>query len=129
MERRRLRADERTAPATRATFSLPEVVEPEGSHVPLLVDDGERVIVRLDCGLRVIIGAESVSFRGVDSDDAPPVGAFVELDALQAPPRAQLPQQLVRVPRRILEPETRACVHECKRRRGGGGLAEAGRLT
>ncbi|CAH0363818.1 unnamed protein product [Pelagomonas calceolata] len=44
--------------------------------------DGERVVVRLDCGLRVIIGAESVSSRSVDSDDAPPVGAFVELQGL-----------------------------------------------
>jgi len=44
--------------------------------------DGERVVVRLDCGPRVIIGAESVASRCVDSVDAPPVGAFVELQGL-----------------------------------------------
>ena len=44
--------------------------------------DGERVVVRLDCGPRVIIGAESIASRDVDSDDAPPVGAVVELQGL-----------------------------------------------
>jgi hypothetical protein len=44
--------------------------------------DGDRIVVKLDSGPRVIIGAESIASRDVDSDDAPPVGAVVELQGL-----------------------------------------------
>ena len=44
--------------------------------------EGERIVVKLDSGPRVIIGAKSIASRDVDSDDAPPVGAVVELQGL-----------------------------------------------